>query len=319
MPSSIKTTNLSALVIAYQRPESTRKIVEDFLELSSGNLYVTLDFPKNPTPTAIARYEEIESLANELMKIQGSRVHFFGRDSNVGCAASILSSIDWFFQFEKEGVILEDDCIPSPDFYSFSEDAITYMNVNSDVLLSCGTQFVPEEITGGLAYKSKYILTWGWATTSKHWTTIRNLMIQLEGFANKSHLDIERQYWNAGARRAYEGFVDVWDTVLVNVLSSSNGYSLLPGINLVTNIGTDEVATHTGTSSWVSIETRKLNFRQSSFQHNQLADRWLRNHFFGISGRHLITTQISRVLDGLFRTRKFNLGLLQRWKVSEII
>lgn len=320
MSALAKSSNLSALLIAYQRPTSTRKIIENFLELSTGRLYLTLDFPKDPVSIALENYNEIKSLIQEMQNRYPRRITFHNRDVNVGCAASILSSVDWFFENEEEGVILEDDCIPSRDFFIFSEDAIAYMRDHSDVLLSCGTQFSPSEITKNRGFKSKYILTWGWASTRIHWNEIRRLLIESERVPIRSlfETNIERQYWRAGARRAYKGFVDVWDTVLVNALQLNGKFAILPGDNLVTNVGVDDVATHTGSSPWVSRGFGQVDVRQFIFSSNPAADDWLKNKFFGISLRHMVTTRYTHLKDFLYSRKKFTKGLICRWNLSKI-
>ena len=37
-------------------------------------------------------------------------------NSNKGCKYAVSSAIDWFFDNETEGIILEDDCIPNIEF-----------------------------------------------------------------------------------------------------------------------------------------------------------------------------------------------------------
>ena len=38
---------------------------------------------------------------------------------NNGCMKGVSSAINWFFDNEDEGIILEDDCVPHPDFFPF--------------------------------------------------------------------------------------------------------------------------------------------------------------------------------------------------------
>ena len=283
-------------------------------------LYLTLDFPRSPNTKAIANNHEIRLIAQELNERYPGRVKYHFRDANVGCAASILSSIDWFFQSETEGVILEDDCIPSRDFYTFSEDALTYLKQDSDVLLSCGTQTAPLEITQGIGFKSSYILTWGWATTATNWNEIKRILTgpKRNSFTSCFSANIERQYWKEGSRRAQEGFVDVWDTVLVNALQLNSKFAILPGINLVTNIGADSVATHTLESPWTNQATRLLANRQLNFSNNEKADFWLKKCNFGISARHLISTRLTLLKDRIFANKIFDDDLITRWQRASI-
>ena len=41
------------------------------------------------------------------------------RDNNLGCGKAVSGAITWFFEHEAEGIILEDDCLPSISFFIF--------------------------------------------------------------------------------------------------------------------------------------------------------------------------------------------------------
>jgi hypothetical protein len=38
-------------------------------------------------------------------------------DVNQGCRLGVSRAITWFFEQVEEGIILEDDCVPHPDFF----------------------------------------------------------------------------------------------------------------------------------------------------------------------------------------------------------
>ena len=40
-------------------------------------------------------------------------------EENQGCKLAVTRGIDWFFDNEDEGIILEDDCLPNIYFYEF--------------------------------------------------------------------------------------------------------------------------------------------------------------------------------------------------------
>ena len=39
-------------------------------------------------------------------------------DVNQSCRLGVSRAITWFFEQVEEGIILEDDCLPHPDFFS---------------------------------------------------------------------------------------------------------------------------------------------------------------------------------------------------------
>ena len=40
-------------------------------------------------------------------------------DVNQGCRLGVSRAITWFFEQVEEGIILEDDCVPHPDFFPY--------------------------------------------------------------------------------------------------------------------------------------------------------------------------------------------------------
>lgn len=60
-------------------------------------------------------------------------------ERNQGCRAGVRSAIDWFFEQVDEGIILEDDCVPHPDFFPYcahllnrNRDNPTVMHISGD-------------------------------------------------------------------------------------------------------------------------------------------------------------------------------------------
>lgn len=294
------------LIIGYQRVDQVHEILEVIHKNGVSSVFVSVDAPREVTTQSLRLQNNLRELIlsyEELFESLQIRI----LDSNLGCASHVLSAIDWAFDSVDELIILEDDCIPSNDFLNFSVDGLQLMKTNLDIALVCGTQHVPPEITHLRMYKSKYSLTWGWSTNKRNWLEIKRA---LSTSSHAKPLDIfstsaEKIYWQEGARRAYEGYVDVWDTPLVNFLLNTNRFALLPGENLVTNVGNDFFATHMrGEEKWLFNQIGKYSRSASSIiGTNSEADRWLSKNFYRIRHRHLITTRLTRVKDYFFKPR----------------
>lgn len=302
------------LVIGYQRTESVVTILESALSSGITRLFISVDYPAKPDSHSIEVYQQITKIVAQYNhKFQMLKSRFL--ESNQGCALHVLSSIDWAFEFVDELVILEDDCIPSPAFFDFVRDGLSLMKSHSDIVLICGTQHIPRQINSGQFYKSKYALTWGWATNHSSWEVIK---LNMSAASSRTPLNLRNFnagviYWQEGARRAYKGYVDVWDTPLVNYLQTSDKYALLPSENLISNIGNDLAATHmSGEDTWLFKEVGKYNLDIKEVpETNQNADDWLAINFFRIRTRHLITTRVTRLMDYFRKPGRSN--LLSRW------
>ena len=105
------------------------------------------------------------------------------------------------------------------------------------------------------------------------------------------------------------GFVDAWDTPLVNFIWQSEYFSLAPKNNLVSNVGDDYLATHTSSDfTWLRKETGEFcQVDESLPTLNLTSEAYLRNEFYRIRKRHLLTTRITRVRDLLNRRTKISL------------
>ena len=47
------------------------------------------------------------------------RIEKLYSDVNQGCRLGVSRAITWFFEQVEEGIILEDDCVPHPDFFYY--------------------------------------------------------------------------------------------------------------------------------------------------------------------------------------------------------
>jgi hypothetical protein len=243
-------------------------------------------------------------------------IDFIFREENMGCAVSVISSVDWFFSFEKFGVILEDDCIPAVDLFDFVASVSQDFDSDENLWMICGSQFVPPAITLQQPYLSMYPLVWGWATSKNKWHSMKKEILTV----NQSFIDIpgvskfENAFWRAGRRRGLLGFTDVWDTILVQRMLAQNKRVIHPGSNFVTNIGNDSVAANVDLKSkWTNISYSELVPFHGQLKNNLNADLWLRRNVYRIHMRHLVTTKITYMRDLIVRSRRKAPPLTVRW------
>lgn len=310
----------AVLLLAFKRLDSVAKILEVLRESGVTRLYVAIDRASDD--------QEIEAQI-ELIKLLESNRRFFNklliaeRKANVGCAVSVLSGLDWVFRFEEFVAVLEDDCLPTIGFFQFVIDSKHLLDNNEDLMLICGTQFAPSKVTNNVSVKSNYSLTWGWASSREKWKVLREDFFTNPTLFQKGPnrflrglFDSEYVYWQAGRRRAIQGYVDVWDTILVSNLKVRNQFAILPGVSLIENVGSDIYATHTKVSAWTNIPAGIYESRSVKPGQNREVDSWLKNQFFKIKFRHILSTRLTKFLD-LFRKSKRG-DLLSRWLENQI-
>lgn len=187
-------------------------------------------------------------IENEVIKYSQNsktKIHLRQHSENLGVAGGVISAIDWFFSFEEMGVILEDDLLISEGFLTFTLMGLeTYKN-NPRVWMVSGTQIIPDVKDHVTAVWTNYPMIWGWGSWKEKWIEMRTSLLRRKkikfiNLGNKIYL-----YWAVGGNRALSGKVDTWDTQLAFEFNLQKKLCLLPPVNLVSNIGTDEVASHT--------------------------------------------------------------------------
>ena len=308
---------IAVLIIGYRRKDNIKKILKICAANKVSTIYVALDGPKQDSRPGLIDNLEIRRVIDDFERIYAGEIKKFYHNSNLGCAASVLSACDWAFGTAQNLIILEDDCIPTNDFFKFSKLSLIEMEKNSDIWISCGTQFAPKNLSNDSWVLSRYALTWGWCTNRRNWTEISLCIkanIKLKVNYNNSLSLQEAIYWTAGSRRAHQGWTDVWDTILVKQMIRNSKLAVLPVIPLVTNKGNDVFATNTiGFSPWLNLQTGSFPDNPGDLNLSIVHEDWLRKEFYAISLRHLFTTQFTKFRDFLNRRNILRNPLLQRW------
>lgn len=305
----------AALIVAYRRWNNVAKLIDILNTEGVRRIYIAIDSGPSSDLDSIFdvnKTVEVALKARDMMENVQVSIH----SENVGCSAAVLSACDWFFENEAFGVVFEDDCIPACDFFTYAKHARQVISRDSDVWLFCGTQFAPELQVQDTWSLSKYALIWGWGTSREKWNQI-SMALKLENSKLKrSNLSTgESQYWRAGALRSRSGVVDAWDNILIYCMLTLGKKSVLPQCSLVSNVGNDSVATHTGDdSAWLRLETGIFRIPASDPLEDQVLDSWLNKNFYRISIRHILTTRITSLLDSIMRRKKRVDKLTTRWE-----
>ena len=317
--SEVSPESPSVLIIAYRRASNLAQILDLCEKANIRNIYISIDVPKEGFEEAWIDHKAVLDAIENFEAKSEVQVSKRIAKSNQGCAVTVLLGCDWALKTANELIVIEDDCIPTPAFFRFCITQLPLLSLHEDLWIVCGTQFAPAGLTEGKAFHSQYALTWGWAVTSEKWSAIRPLFFKPSRFLKTKDffaLTPEQAFWNAGARRAHQGFTDVWDTIFVKNMKLLNKFAILPPVNLVLNLGNDKVSTHVESDSpWTRLEAHNPDLISSaSLSLTGFLDSWIRHNFYKIRFRHLFSTKFTLIRDILFakKRRKFKSSLYER-------
>jgi hypothetical protein len=214
-------------------------------------------------------------------------------DVNQGCRLGVSRAVTWFFDQVEDGIILEDDCVPHPDFFTYCTTLLERYRHDMRVWCISGNNFQNGKWRGdGSYFFSRYNHCWGWASWRRCWQQYDAELTQWPALRRSGLLQTlfedsaERRYWTAIWQRLMkQGLPDTWDYQWTFTCLVNGGLTALPNKNLVSNVGFGDDATYTtGTKNKHSVaegigtcEPPSLMLRDS------LADRYtFYNHFRGM-------------------------------------
>ncbi|TAG18642.1 MAG: hypothetical protein EAZ32_13200 [Cytophagia bacterium] len=208
-------------------------------------IYLALDGPRNDED--LIKINIIKAMISEIK--WESDIKYLLRDSNLGSHRAVPSSIDWFFSMEEEGIILEDDCLPDISFFQYCTELLNYYRHNEKIFSISGNNISPISYVSESYFFSHIPHIWGWATWKRAWNKFDFNLSDFPELKEKqilSHFFKSKHTQKTLLRffeKAYQGG-NIWDYKWTHSHIYYDGYSIIPSVNLVTNIGFDDRATN---------------------------------------------------------------------------
>jgi hypothetical protein len=233
----------------FNRPDTTERVFEAVRQARPERLLIVADGPRDTRPGEAARCEATRAIVDRVD--WECRVSTNYANANLGCKRRITSGLQWVFEQTEEAIILEDDCLPAPSFFSFCQTLLERYRHDERVLLIGGDNFLGARARNTDSYYfSKYTFIWGWASWRRALQRYDAEMKTWPAYlaAGRLHEDCsnsaERRYWQSRFNAAYTGRVDTWDYQLLYACWYHRMLAIAPEKNLVSNIGFSPAATH---------------------------------------------------------------------------
>lgn len=236
--------------IVFNRPEHTRAAFAAIRGYRPSRLFLIADGPRTHYPLDAVRCQDVRHIVSEVDWPCEVRTNF--SNHNLGCSLRVSSGLDWVFSEADRAIVLEDDCVASPEFFSFCDQILEAYENNEAVWVVSGNSYQPEIKRGdGSYYFSKYPDCWGWATWRRAWRHYQNDLPFLDEWQRTRRWKecfptlLERRYFDRVFRGVLRGATDSWGYRWLACMIYGGGLAATPNANLVQNIGFDGEGTHT--------------------------------------------------------------------------
>ena len=240
----------SVLFLIFNRPDITQKVFNAIRQAKPKQLFVAADGPREGKEGEKEKCQKAREIATFVD--WDCEVKTLFRDKNLGCKIAVSSAIDWFFENVEEGIILEDDCLPSQSFFWFCQELLEHYRDDTRIMHISGNNFQFGHKRGeGTYYFSQYNHIWGWATWKRAWKCFDVNMKSFEEFKREGQINNifrikqQQKYWVKVFQKTYDSEIDSWGYIWTYTCFTNNGLCVLPNVNLVSNIGFGPESTHT--------------------------------------------------------------------------
>lgn len=234
--------------MVFNRPDLTARVFAEIAKARPEKLLVVADGPRGSSDEKkCAQVREIVERID--WKCDVLRNY---SDKNLGCRKRVSSGLDWAFENVEQAIILEDDCLPHPTFFRFCETMLERYRNDERIGHIAGSTPVQGVRSSQYSYRfSRCTIVWGWATWRRAW----------------QYYDADMPLWpeTKASKRHYDMFPDIkvalfcehlWDDVFCGAVDTCdaqwlfsqrirNSFSIMPNVNLVSNIGFGKNALHT--------------------------------------------------------------------------
>jgi hypothetical protein len=246
----------------YNRPQCIEITFPIIQRLRPKKLYLLADGPKNSDDEKLC--QKSRKLIEQFLDWDCQVTKIYS-EKNLGLAHRTVSAIDTIFRNEDRIIFLEDDNLVDSSFFSFCNALLDRYEHEERIFHIGGCNFFENAVP--LGTKEGYLFStkpaaWGFATWKRAW---KHMDLRMENWATEDKDSFLRK-WCVSPRHA-NGIREVFDQHCMNkdpwawsyawtyACWSNNALSIVPKVNLVSNIGFGPDATNTTmiANNWTGI------------------------------------------------------------------
>jgi hypothetical protein len=245
------------VVVAFNRPDLTRAMVDRLRVLRPSRLLLVVDGPRPDRPDDVTARGQVLA---ELDRIDWPcRIDRDVAVTNLGCDRRITSGLTWAFGLVDRAIVLEDDIAPHPDFYPWVQSMLDRYDDEPDIAMVCGRNELGRWRSGGPDHLLvRHPNIWGWATWASRWNGLDDTVMDRVGPDSGGERlrrvlgdPVVASQYGTFHLLASSGRLTVWDIRWLLTVAWAGRLGVIPPVNLIRYDGYRPDATHTHTAGHV--------------------------------------------------------------------
>lgn len=156
--------NTAVLFLVFNRLDTTKKVFAEIRKARPPRIYVASDGPRAERFGEADKVKKVRDYIIDNIDWD-CEVKTLFREQNLGCKYAVHDSIQWFFRHENQGIILEDDILPTSQFLFAMEVFLNKYKKNDSIAAVCGrNELYDKNNKNSIPLLTTKFWCWGWAT-----------------------------------------------------------------------------------------------------------------------------------------------------------
>jgi len=236
--------SVPVLLVCFNRPDTTQVVFDKIRDARPEKLFVAVDGPRENKSDEDLLVEQVKAIVTNVD--WPCETHYKCNETNKGAEVTVSSAIKWVFETEEYAIILEDDIVAPLAFFRFAQEMLIRYKNDDRIATVTGSNFTPIPVPGNADYFfAKYGHSWGWATWRRAWKNF-DLNVEIpDEHLEKSFLkavcniasEVKFYQKRFKAIRDKGAGNSTWDAIGLYYHRVNNKLSVIPRVNLTSNIG----------------------------------------------------------------------------------
>jgi len=266
--------DIPILYIPFKRLNIVKDVFSQIKAIKPQKLYIAQDGARDDKEK-----EELEKILDFIKENidWDCKLNLFKSNKNLGPNLFIYKAINWFFEKEDMGIILEEDGFPSLSFFDFSKKLLEKYKDDKSIYAICGFSACADEDKVNCDYTISNIrfCPWAFSTWKDRWCKFEDFELKNitsyeflnRIYKNKQMRDIVLSYANILTQNIHR-LKDkmVWDLKFRFVIQYNGGYCVFPRQNLIKHLDFDsEYATSFHVDTWLGDISKHIDIKEYDF------------------------------------------------------
>ncbi len=300
-------------ITIFNSPENARELARRVAQAAPPLVFIIADGARPEVP---GEDEKCWRVRREVEReLRGCNIQINYADHNMGCGMRLASGISWVFKSVEEAIILEEDCWPHPTFFRFCDELLSRYRNDARVMMISGTNHIGKWRQREQNYHfSLHGSIWGWASWRRAWN-LYDYEIQAWSNEDKRQKVLDRIHDKYDLKKRAQSFESIyhndfpstWDIQWYFARLLHQGYSIIPAVNLIKNVGFGPDQTHfKKKTNIINLPTYSMDFPLRAPQSAGLDLEYDRHYFRKVTVRPWTLRHIRKKLpywSGLVRYR----------------